>query len=159
MFSLLRRRIPHVIERLRIEHAPDCARLHALYFSHSWSVSELENLIASENVYGGAAIDAGGALLGFIMVRKAADEAEILTIAVDKPALKQGIGRALLEFLIETLRRLPVRRLFLEVDEGNVAARQLYSKMGFAQVGMRPAYYRNAKGAPSNALILARGLE
>ncbi len=155
MFSLLRRRSPHTLEHLRAEHAADCARLHALYFSHPWSVNEFESLIASANVHGAAALDGAGKVLGFVLVRLAADEAEILTIAVDKSARKQGIGRELLENQAESLRRNRVRKLFLEVDEDNAAARKLYGKFGFTQAGMRPGYYRTASGKPANALILS----
>ena len=155
MFSILRRRNPHTLEPLRAAHAADCARLHALYFSHPWSVSEFESLIASTNVHGAAAVDGQEKVLGFILIRCAADEAEILTIAVDKSSRKQGIGRELLTEQAERLRRIRVRKLFLEVDEDNAAARKLYSNFGFAQVGTRQGYYRTSGGKPANALILS----
>lgn len=158
MFSLLRRRNPHTLEPLRGDHAAACARLHALYFSHPWSVNEFESLIASASIHGAAALEGSGKVLGFVLARQAADEAEILTIAVDKSARKQGIGRELLENQVESLRHMRVRKLFLEVDEDNLAALRLYGHFGFAQVGARPGYYRTASGKPANALILARDL-
>jgi ribosomal-protein-alanine N-acetyltransferase len=51
-----------------------------------------------------------------------------------------------------------VRALFLEVDEANAAARALYARFGFAEVGRRPAYYRTASGVKSTALVLRRAL-
>ncbi len=156
MFSMLRRRARPVVEDLRIEHAAECARLHADFFAHPWGVNEFETMIASAAVYGAAGVDPSrGDFGGFILVRRAADEAEILTIAVDKSLQKQGLGRELLDFQVSGLRRIGVRRLFLEVDENNRAARRLYEKSAFAQVGTRPGYYRSAEGSPANALILA----
>ena len=156
MFSFLRRRARPAIEHLRIEHAAECARMHAEFFAHPWSVSEFESMIASPNVFGAAAVDpAGRKPSGFILTRQAADEAEILTIAVDRALQKKGVGRELLEYQIAELRRNGVHKLFLEVDEGNKAARALYDRLRFVQVGTRPGYYRSASGAPANALILS----
>jgi len=156
LFSLLRRRGAHSVELLRNEHAAECARLHGLYFSHPWSISEFESMIASEPIYGAAALEEGKPrLLGFVLTRRAADEAEILTIAVDKSVRKRGIGREMLDHQADQLRRAGVRKLFLEVEEGNAAARRLYERYGFAQVGQRQGYYRTLEGIPANALILA----
>lgn len=157
MFSLLRRRTPYSIEFLRAEHASACADLHGQNFSHPWASGEFEALIASEAVYGSAALEEGARprLIGFSLARRAADEAEILTIAVGKSHRRQGIGAELLKHQAGELRRHGVRKIFLEVDEGNEAARGLYARHGYVQVGMRPGYYRTAAGAPANALLLA----
>ena len=48
--------------------------------------------------------------------------------------------------------------IFLEVDEGNVAARGLYGKLGFSKVGERRAYYAAADGTRSTALVMRRDL-
>ncbi len=156
MFSRLRRRARPIVEVLRAEHAVECAQLHADFFAHPWGVNEFEALITSAAVYGAVGVDPSqGDVGGFILVRRAADEAEILTIAVDKSLQKQGLGQELLEHQRDVLRRIGVRRLFLEVDEENRAARRLYEKLAFAQVGIRPDYYRSSQRKPSNALILA----
>lgn len=155
LFPQLRRPVTPAYEDLRIEHAADCAAIHAQFFAHSWSVNDFESMIASAAIFGVAAVKpAKPGFAGFILVRRAADEAEILTLAVAKAHHKQGIGKQLLAHQSEILRRYGVRRLFLEVDEGNSAARRLYDQSGFTQAGTRPAYYRNAKGQTSNALIL-----
>jgi [ribosomal protein S18]-alanine N-acetyltransferase len=51
-----------------------------------------------------------------------------------------------------------VRKVFLEVDEGNAPALRLYSRAGFEQVGRRPGYYANSEGSAS-ALVLRRNLD
>ena len=159
MFSIFHRRVALSLDILRGTHSAECARLHAIAFAHPWSVQEFEALIANESSDGTAALDVGGCRLhGFILVRQAADEAEILTIAVDKAVRKQGIGKALLERQLDRLQLARVRKLFLEVDEDNKAALQLYRGSGFSQVGNRPGYYRTGAGKPANALILARDL-
>ncbi|MEI2736042.1 MAG: GNAT family N-acetyltransferase [Rhodoblastus sp.] len=93
-------------------------------------------------------------LSGFVLSRRAVDEAEILTIAVDPHARGSGIGTALLGGHLSRLSRLGVSTLFLEVDEANAPALALYRRFGFQQVGRRAAYYAKADGARANALIL-----
>ena len=54
------------------------------------------------------------------------------------------------------LAGMGVRSLFLEVDEGNAAARRLYERAGFAEVGRRKAYYQKADGSAATALVMKR---
>ena len=88
------------------------------------------------------------------MSRRAADEAEILTIAVEPKARGSGLATVLLGSHLSRLSRLGVSALFLEVDEANAPALALYRRFGFQQVGRRAAYYAKADGSRANALIL-----
>ena len=88
----------------------------------------------------------------------AADEAEILTIAVDPTERKRGVGRELLNEHLQQAAFAGARQLFLEVDEDNAAALALYRRFGFQQVGQRAGYYRRQDGRPATALILRRDL-
>lgn len=99
---------------------------------------------------------AGDAVLGFLVARRAADEAEILDLAVASGDRNRGVGRALLTAAIERLRREGARRAFLEVRRSNAAARRLYETCGFRVVGSRPGYYDEPL---EDALVLALGLE
>ncbi len=156
MFSFFKPKPPPPIVPLDVDRATDCARIHAAFFSHPWSSDEFAGMIASVNHFcDGAIEEPSGRLSGFVVTRRAVDEAEILTIAVDKSAQGRGIGRELLRSQAEILRRHGVRRLLLEVDEKNAPARKLYGRFGFLQVGSRPGYYRTPAGQPANALILA----
>ncbi len=112
----LRRSPPPIIRLLRPDRAQACARLHAEGFAHPWSPAEFETLLSSKTTLGVAAIDAASnALRGFALSRLAADEAEILTIAVHSPHRSRGIGRALMSDTLSRLADWHVRSLFLEV--------------------------------------------
>lgn len=137
--------------------ASQCALLHAPAFAHPWSTAEFENLLASSSVVADG-IDDGRALTGFVLSRRAADEAEILTIAVQSRARGGGLATRLLASHISRLSSLGVAELFLEVDENNRPALALYRRFGFAQVGQRPSYYAKADGSKANALILKLNL-
>ena len=92
---------------------------------------------------------------GFAMSRGAADEEELLLIAVDPEFRGRGIGGALLERLAAEARTRGVTRLFLEMREGNTAE-VLYRRHGFVSVGRRRHYYRRGSGSPIDAITFAR---
>ena len=150
---------PSALRRLRVEAAAACARIHAAGFAYPWSASELENLIADPNALGTAALDPASAKLrGFVLSRLAADEAEILTIAVDPALRKIGVGRDLLRAHLGEVAAAGAARIFLEVDENNAAALALYARFGFVQVGKRQGYYKKPDGKSAAALVMRRDL-
>lgn len=128
------------------------ARLHALCFTtpRPWTVSEFETLLAQPDVLLIAGRD------GFALGRVAADEAEVLTIAVAPGARRQGLGQRLLADLVAQSAARGAATVFLEVAADNGPARALYHAAGFAEAGRRPGYYRLPDGTRSDALLLRR---
>jgi ribosomal-protein-alanine N-acetyltransferase len=150
---------PSALRTLRAEQAAACARIHSAGFAYPWSAAELESLIASPNALGLAALDPANAKLrGFVLSRLAADEAEILTIAVDPALRKGGVGRDLLRMHLGQVAGAGAKRLFLEVDSENPAALALYARFGFAKVGERKGYYKRPDGKTATALTMRRDL-
>lgn len=78
---------------------------------------------------------------GFIIGRLAGDQWEIENIAVERNLQRRGLGRQLLRAFLERARQRG-SAVFLEVRESNLAARNLYSALGFVPAGRRKAYYR-----------------
>ncbi len=148
------------VEILDGDRAADCARLHATGFPHAWNTHDFERLIGAETSFGHAALETRNPrhLMGFILSRRAADEAEVLTVVVDPANRRQGIAARLVAANMQLLVRHGVKALFLEVGEGNTAARRLYAGLGFVEVGRRQGYYRTAGGEPMTALTLRRSL-
>jgi [ribosomal protein S18]-alanine N-acetyltransferase len=104
----------------------DLARLHAACFTmpRPWGAAEFADLLASPLVF----LVAEPA--GFALGRAVADEAELLTLAVDPSARRQGSGRRLLtKFEAEAASR-GATSAFLDVAAGNDAARALYLSAG-----------------------------
>jgi [ribosomal protein S18]-alanine N-acetyltransferase len=93
-----------------------------------------------------------GGVAGFLVVRTAADEAEILNFAVDPASRRRGIAGALLAGAIEYSRASGAKRLFLEVRESNSGATAFYRRHGFESAGKRPRYYQIP---PEDALVLS----
>ncbi len=92
---------------------------------------------------------------GFVLTRYAADEEELLLIAVAPAFRGRGLGRALIYRLLENSRERGVTRIFLEMREGNPAI-HLYQKLGFEPIGRRPKYYRLSNGQRVDAITFGR---
>ena len=133
------------------------ARLHGASFRRGWSDDEVERLIGERNVVTHRATS-GSTLAGFIMSRLAAEEAEILSVAVTRAYQGRGLARRLLDLHLRRIAGLGCRAVFLEVDEGNRAAIRLYDRAGFREVGRRDNYYPAAAGQAATALVLRRDL-
>ncbi len=132
------------------------AALHAVAFRRGWSAEEFERLLIERNVVADRAM-AGKCLAGFVISRLAADQAEILSVAVAGRHRGRGLARKLLDVHLGRLAGYGVSSVFLEVDEGNVPARRLYAGLRFTQVGRRESYYVDA-GGTGTALVLRRDL-
>jgi ribosomal-protein-alanine N-acetyltransferase len=133
------------------------AILHAASFNRGWSEQEFEQLLTDRNVIADRA-STGRKSIGFILSRIAAEEAEILSVAVARPWRGRGVARDLLDRHLRRLAGVRVQSVFLEVDEANIPARRLYERAGFSEVGRRKGYYPQASGAASSALVLRRDL-
>ena len=99
----------------------------------------------------------GDVPVGFAMLRSAADEAELLLIAVRPPYRRRGVAAALLAHVAQEAAAACIDTLHLEVRDGNPAL-ELYRAAGFVQVGRRPAYYRGRPGKVFDALTFKRRL-
>ncbi|MDZ4203152.1 MAG: ribosomal protein S18-alanine N-acetyltransferase [Gallionella sp.] len=100
--------------------------------------------------------EAEGELRGYAILMPLVDEAELLTIGVAPAQQRKGLGRAMLGEMLALARERDMRRVFLEVRSSNTAAIALYRSAGFAEIGLRRAYYQNA-GGREDALVMACG--
>jgi ribosomal-protein-alanine N-acetyltransferase len=133
------------------------AALHAASFRRGWSEQEVEGLLLDRHVIAHRALS-GARLAGFIMSRLAADEAEILSVAVARASQGRGLARSLLTLHLRRLAGFGARAVFLEVDEHNRPAIRLYNRAGFREMARRPNYYAAPGGKPAAALVLRRDL-
>jgi [ribosomal protein S18]-alanine N-acetyltransferase len=133
------------------------APLHAAAFRRGWSENEVERLLLDPRVVAHRAMH-GRELSGFILSRTAVGEAEILSVAVASRRRGRGVARRLLDLHLRRLAGLGVQAVFLEVEESNMAARRLYDRAGFHEVGRRPGYYSQDGGPGVAALVLRRDL-
>lgn len=147
------------IQACGLESAAVLAELHAGAFAGQtnelWSEKSLRDLLAMPGALALLAQQSGEPV-GFILLRQAADEAEIITLAVQPEQRRLGVARRLLSVGLDKMAGRGARQCFLEVAEDNAAARALYVAAGFAEVGRRPGYYRDAAGQPRDAVLMRR---
>lgn len=106
-----------------------------------WAESSVMEVIATQSAVT-LLSQADGKAIGFLIGRQAADEAEILNLAVAPESRRRGEGSALLNAALEEFRSRGVSRVFLEVRESNEAGITFYGKHGFSEVRRRAGYYR-----------------
>ena len=141
MISLERFRWWHIDEVLGIEQD--------LFGPEKWSAAMVWNELAQRHFYL-VACD-GGIVVGYAgLAVVGPDEAWVQNIAVRRDVQRRGIGRLLLEALLEQAGH---RKVLLEVAVDNEAAQRLYATYDFEPVGVRRGYYQ-----PSNtdALVMMR---
>lgn len=139
----------------RVRHPPLYAALHAACFEAPWPEETFARLLALPTTFG--LVAAAPAPAGFALVQVAADEAELLAIGVAATRRREGIGRALLAAACAHAKAAGAAALFLDVRADNNAAHALYERAGFAVVGRRPGYYRDAHGV-HDAVMMRKAL-
>ncbi len=156
-FSNLFARGEPVLSEAASRDAGTIAALHAASFARGWSEQEVEGLLTDRHVVAHRAMSRS-AMAGFIMSRLVQDEAEILSVAVDRTRRGRGLARKLLTLHLRRLAGLGARTVFLEVDEHNGPAIRLYDRAGFREISRRPNYYAGTGGQAAAALVLRRDL-
>lgn len=134
-----------------VSHAPAMAAMHAAAFAQGerWNADALALQLTMPGAFG---LLAGPG--GFVLARVAADEAEILTLAVVPTSRRQGLATRLLHAALAQAAQRGAAMVLLEVAVGNEAALTLYAALGFAKVGRRRSYY----GTGADALVLRHDL-
>jgi [ribosomal protein S18]-alanine N-acetyltransferase len=146
-----------LIEPATARDAAKLAELHAASFHRGWGEGEFESMLTERNTLVHR-LRLGRSIIGFAVSRIAADEAEILSIAIAASHRGRGLSRDLLLTHLGHLAGRGVLTVFLEVEENNQPARRLYAGAGFGVAGRRERYYRQPDGEQLNALIMRRDL-
>lgn len=135
------------IRRARPADLPRLAELERGAFTAAWREADLAEGLASPAGVTLVAESGVGRLLGFALFLRGLDDAELLRVAVEPPARRLGIGKALVEEGLRRLGAAGVTRCLLEVRPSNAAARGLYEALGFHVAGRRRGYYTDGEDA------------
>lgn len=145
---------PHDLDVASALHADAFASLG----ERGWTRQEIAELLAAPGV-AGVLVQSDEETIGLALCRIAADEAELLTIAVRADHRRQGAGAALLRLVLALVRERGARNLFLEVGSDNPAALHLYRQAGFQAVGRRRAYYSRPGQRDADAIVMGLALD
>lgn len=129
-------------------------------FSVPWSREAFERLLGRPEVLSVVVETGTGAdrrPVGYVILWRLADEAELANIAVAPEARGHGLGGRLLDSVLERVRsEWPVRRIFLEVRRSDARAQRLYRTRGFRRLGLRRNYYRRPR---EDAVVMVRVMD
>ena len=130
---------------------PAVAAIERTVFADPWTPSAFHAMLGPQSLV--AVSD--GEIVGYIFARSMADEGEVLNVAVREGGRRKGLGKLLLDTVLEDFQQHGVQTVYLEVRESNAAGQSFYQKFGFREVGRRRGYYSRPR---EDALILAREL-
>lgn len=124
-------------------------------YAHPWTAGIFRDCLRVG--YYCQVMELDGKMAGYGVLTLGGGEAHILNLCVAPGMQGRGLGRAMLEHLLEAAQRLHAETVLLEVRPSNQAAVHLYQSLGFNEVGVRNAYYPGHEGR-EDALILALSL-
>ena len=142
---------------MRNEHIDRLMRYEQdLFGPESWTRGSYRSELADTRTRSYVvAEDGAGELLGWAGVRVVGDEADIMTVGVIPAARRHGVGARLVAELLDIARGRGAALAYLEVRVDNEAARRLYDREGFSEVGIRRGYY---DGGRVDAVVMQREL-
>ena len=106
---------------------------------NKWSKDFFYSLLLEKNIF---FISFNNPLEGYLIGRKIIDEYEILSLATDIKKRRRGVGLGLMHKLLDMAKKEKIKRVILEVSKNNIAAINMYKKLGFKKVSIRKKYYR-----------------
>lgn len=139
------------IEKFSKEHLDDVYKIECTCFSHPWSKADLENQLGLDTSYFVVALD-GETAVGYMGLQIFCGEGYVTNVAVLPEYRRQGIAQKLILKELEN----EMNFITLEVRKSNAPAINLYQKMGFENVGIRPRFYT----APDeDAVIMTKNIK
>lgn len=120
-------------------------------YSHPWTRGNFsDSLSAGHSAW---VLVQDNKIIGYALLMIVLDEAHLLNLSVAKTYQKQGLGRFLLEHMLEISKKYQAVNMFLEVRASNVSALALYENMGFNEMAVRPNYYPATNGREDAILM------
>jgi len=154
MSAVMRPRAPR-LRPMRLADLPQVMGIEKKVYPFPWSEGIFRDCLRVG--YFCQVLEGEEGLRGYGVMSVAADECHLLNISIHPDYQAQGLGKTLVNHLLDVARHYRARMAFLEVRESNHIARRLYEKIGFNEIGVRNRYYPADKGR-EDALILAMTL-
>ena len=139
----------------RLDDLPHVARIEHLSFAHPWSEDMIARELENERARGlVVTLGTDPTVVGFGLYWLVLNEVHLLIVAVEPTHRRRGLGQRLMEEIECRGVEEGATLVDLEVRPSNRAAREMYRKLGFDEVGVRPRYYNNKE----DAIILQRSI-
>jgi ribosomal-protein-alanine N-acetyltransferase len=139
--------------RMRMNDVARIAEIEVTIYMHPWTAGNFSDSV--EASYECWVLERQGELVGYAVMMVAAGEAHLLNLSIAAAHQGQGLGEDFVRFLLKIAREGRANKIYLEVRPSNVAARALYAKTGFTQIGLRRGYYP-AQSGREDAIVMER---
>ncbi|OYY50936.1 MAG: ribosomal-protein-alanine N-acetyltransferase [Methylophilaceae bacterium 17-44-8] len=120
-------------------------------YSHPWTRGNFSDSLKSG--YSAWVLLHQNVIIGYALMMMVLDEAHLLNISVAKAHQKKGLGKYLLEHMLEMAKRHHAAHMFLEVRTSNTVAILLYEQLGFCEMAVRKGYYPAHQGREDAILM------
>jgi [ribosomal protein S18]-alanine N-acetyltransferase len=144
-----------VLRQMREEDADAVAAIEARAYAYPWTRGNFVDSIAAQ--YGCVVLQQGPHVAGYAIVMNAVDDLHLLNITVAPEFQGRGLARRLMEWIESCARTAKCGGILLEVRPSNQRARDIYSALGFVQIGIRKNYYPHFHGR-EDAVVMRRTL-
>lgn len=124
----------------------ELAALERRCFSDPWSEAELRSTFL-QPTFKGLLLRENGLIVAYACVIVVCEQADICIVAVSPEKRRQGLGEKILQALVSLVKESGGEEIFLEVRTSNRAARSLYERGGFEEIGVRRRYYADGEDA------------
>lgn len=138
---------------MRASDLVDVAKIENDANSFPWSLKNFSDGLAAGH-QSWVFCDQSGAIVGFTVLQKIVDELHLLNICVSRQQQGQGIGKRILNSIINYAETNDAVMILLEVRQSNTRAQQLYLNSGFNEMAIRKDYYP-AEHGHEDAILMA----
>ena len=145
------------IRRMTLDDLPVVVELDKLSFTLPWPERSFRFELTDNPASRCWVVELDGKVVGMLVAWMLVDEAHIATLATHPDYRRQGIARKLLTYALRYMSKEGAVTSFLEVRESNLAAREMYRKFGYDEVGRRNHYYKD--NSEDAILMTLNGLE
>lgn len=132
---------------------PEVTLIEQSCYSFPWSGSIFKDCLRVG--YRCSVVEDSGRVAGYAIASIVSEECHILNLCVAKPYQSRGLGRGLMQHVLDEAMIAEAKMAYLEVRPSNMVATELYFSMGFEQIALRRDYYP-ARGGREDALILVK---
>lgn len=142
---------PLAFRRMTTSDLDAVMAIENVIYTHPWTCGNFaDSLHAGSHCW---VMEASAVMVGYAVLNIAAGEAHLLNLSIAAAWQRRGLGLAFLSYLFDFIKENKVDALFLEVRASNTAARTLYARTGFREIGLRRGYYP-AHAGREDAIVL-----
>ena len=136
---------------MQIDDLDAIMKIEPQIYPHPWTRGNFSDSISSG--YSAWVLLLDEKIIGYALLMMVLDEAHLLNLSIASAYQKQGLGRLLLEHMLQIAKNHHATNMFLEVRPSNISAIALYENIGFNEMAIRRGYYPSATGREDAVLM------